>query len=398
MRIAVIGGSIAGCAAAVALQRAGQTVFVYEKSTRALEDKGAGIVIPTSLLEELQGEKFLDKNIPAIAADGRTFAVGEKQIWKQPMQAVALHWRELYSNLYKRIVPGSYQSGKTVTDIIEDTAAEKITLKFAEGEESEFDLVICADGAHSFAREKFYLDIKPIYAGYIAWRGTIAYDQLDDADVFSGEVARYYCYDQGHLICFPIQDGDKRLLNWVFYEVCDSDTFETRFAREAHDGIYNLDSRQKAGLHELAKRVLPANMAAAVCKTEKPFVQPVMEVSVPNPLVGNRCVLIGDAAALLRPHTASGATKALQDALALRDALSSAADVTVALTAWGEQTQQKAVQLTALATIMGEALVFRPPAWGEMNPEKMDHWWSDLMQGKQWYATDDADAGAPQPA
>ncbi|SCD41539.1 MULTISPECIES: hypothetical protein [unclassified Streptomyces] len=60
LRIGVVGGSIAGCAAAVAGFRAGADVTVYERSGAELQDRGFGIVIPPPLHRELVGSGHLD--------------------------------------------------------------------------------------------------------------------------------------------------------------------------------------------------------------------------------------------------------------------------------------------------------------------------------------------------
>ncbi|MFY0512225.1 hypothetical protein ACOMD4_17830 [Streptomyces anulatus] len=64
LRIGVIGGSIAGCAAAVAGSRAGADVTVYERSEAELQDRGFGIVIPPQLHAELLGSGYLDAAMP----------------------------------------------------------------------------------------------------------------------------------------------------------------------------------------------------------------------------------------------------------------------------------------------------------------------------------------------
>ena len=55
-RVAVIGGSIAGCAAAIALRRVGCDVTVFERSSHELGDRGFGIAIPQTLHHQLQKE------------------------------------------------------------------------------------------------------------------------------------------------------------------------------------------------------------------------------------------------------------------------------------------------------------------------------------------------------
>ena len=54
LNIAIVGGSIAGCSAAIALLRAGHQVTVFERSLQPLSDRGAGIVIPMALLQKLK--------------------------------------------------------------------------------------------------------------------------------------------------------------------------------------------------------------------------------------------------------------------------------------------------------------------------------------------------------
>ena len=54
-KVAVVGGSIAGCATAIALTRAGCDVEVLERSSTGLRDRGAGIAMPHPLRESLFG-------------------------------------------------------------------------------------------------------------------------------------------------------------------------------------------------------------------------------------------------------------------------------------------------------------------------------------------------------
>ena len=63
LRVAIVGGSIAGCAAAIALRSAGCEVTVYERSRGKLEDRGAGIGMPLALLHTLIERDFVDANM-----------------------------------------------------------------------------------------------------------------------------------------------------------------------------------------------------------------------------------------------------------------------------------------------------------------------------------------------
>ena len=76
------------------------------------------------------------------------------------------------------------------------------------------------------------------------------------------------------------------------------------------------------------------------------FLQPVYDMAG-GPMVGDHIVLIGDAAGTVRPHTASGTSKAFGDAAALAAAIGSAGGgATAALGRW--ESRRRAHQ-TALA-------------------------------------------------
>jgi 2-polyprenyl-6-methoxyphenol hydroxylase-like FAD-dependent oxidoreductase len=72
-------------------------------------------------------------------------------------------------------------------------------------------------------------------------------------------------------------------------------------------------------------------MAALVAETSDPFLQTIIDLTVPRTLFG-RVLLIGDAAFVVRPHTAGGTAKAAHEASMLARALAGAkANVEAAL-------------------------------------------------------------------
>src|SRR5689334_23307941 len=58
-RVGIIGGSIAGCAAAIALRRVGAEPVVLERSRGELRDRGVGILIPDALGAELRERGYV---------------------------------------------------------------------------------------------------------------------------------------------------------------------------------------------------------------------------------------------------------------------------------------------------------------------------------------------------
>jgi 2-polyprenyl-6-methoxyphenol hydroxylase-like FAD-dependent oxidoreductase len=66
----------------------------------------------------------------------------------------------------------------------------------------------------------------------------------------------------------------------------------------------------------LARREVPPVFADLVAETPDPFVQTIVDVVVPRTVFG-RVMLLGDAAFVVRPHTAGAAAKAAHDASVL---------------------------------------------------------------------------------
>ena len=69
MRVGIIGGSIAGCATAALLHRAGHDVIVFERSESDLVSRGGGIAAPTAVWQDMMAHGLIDATLPACRAD-----------------------------------------------------------------------------------------------------------------------------------------------------------------------------------------------------------------------------------------------------------------------------------------------------------------------------------------
>jgi len=70
-------------------------------------------------------------------------------------------------------------------------------------------------------------------------------------------------------------------------------------------------------LVRVAEETLPPQFANAVSAERSPFIQAIFDYAAPI-MVTKRIALLGDAAFVVRPHTAMGVSKAAGDALALQ--------------------------------------------------------------------------------
>jgi 2-polyprenyl-6-methoxyphenol hydroxylase-like FAD-dependent oxidoreductase len=101
--------------------------------------------------------------------------------------------------------------------------------------------------------------------------------------------------------------------------------------------------------------------------------------------VSGRVALIGDAATVTRPHTASGATKALQDALSLERAMLAHQSWEGSLAAYDAERCRAGRELVELGRRIGRAQVEETPEWASMTPEDFDARTRATLAGQRLY-------------
>ncbi|MEK8145487.1 hypothetical protein NKH18_41475 [Streptomyces sp. M10(2022)] len=96
-------------------------------------------------------------------------------------------------------------------------------------------------------------------------------------------------------------------------------------------------------------------------------------------------LLAGDAASVTRPHTASGAVKALQDALCLEQALRESPAPADALRHYARERTAEGARLMELGRRLGGAQVERTPDWTAMDQDAVDAWCRATLAGSTSY-------------
>ena len=402
LNVAIVGGSIAGCSAAILLSRLGAKVKVFERSSATLTGRGAGIVLPESFVQKCISLDLLDSDIPRFPISKRSFFVKDnsantgREIWQQSIDVVGFNWGDIYRNLKERVPSEIYYGNEEIGNIEENDNI--VSIETTAGKKHLADLVIAADGVNSFIRGKIFPKQEIKYANYIAWRGMIQVADSATNDLLFAHIP-YYVFPRGHALQYHMPASDfkqtgNKLLNWLFYEVCEYETLEKLLIDK--DGYQHkislppgsLAKKHLDYLHTLARKVLPRAIAEPICQTEKPFMQAIFDQQVPQ-YVKNKICFIGDAATVLRPHTCSGVLKSLSESISLAHALrhETTDDLSTRLAQWNRAEIANAEQQTTLAQSMGAGLVTNPPDWKSMNIESMESWWQQVMNGKNWYAT-----------
>ena len=191
------------------------------------------------------------------------------------------------------------------------------------------DLLVCADGIGSSARRRLLPDVSPAYAGYAAWRGTVAEERLDDGTLAAlADALVYQVIPESHILVYPIPNVDgatepgRRLLNFVWYRNYPGAALDRLMTdregvrRDTTLPPGTVDPVHVAEMRAFATSHLAPPLAAVVLGADEPFVQAVFDIEVPRMAFGRTC-LIGDAAFALRPHIAAGTAKAAADGWAL---------------------------------------------------------------------------------
>lgn len=332
-RALIAGGSLGGLLAANMLHRAGWEVLVLERASAALSGRGAGIVTHPELFDCLEVAGLtIDDNI-GVPVPGRvTLARDGGVLQESALPQILTAWGRLY-HLLKAALPAElYRFGAGLRDFAQNASGVAATL--ADGSQLHGDILVGADGIRSTIRQRLLPQVRPTYAGYVAWRG------LTDEAVLSPPTHRAlferfgFCLPPGEqMLGYPVAGtGDNlvpghRRFNFVWYRPADEQTQLPDLLTDAQgcrhdDGIPPQLIRDDVRNTMLlaARDVLAPQFAEIVHKATLPFVQPIYDLESPQ-LAFGRVALLGDAAFVARPHCGMGVTKAAADAKALTLAL-----------------------------------------------------------------------------
>ena len=350
-RVVVMGGSVGGLTAALVLRDAGCQVRVFERSSAALQARGAGIAALDATLRYLTERGGRRRADVCSSTDWIRFLRPDGSVeYEQRHRYLFSSWNTIYRSLLELLGPADYLLGREVTGFSQSGDGVRVTL--ADGSAADADLLVCADGVSSLARSRLLPQVRPSYSGYVAWRGTLPEQDLPAAARERlGDAITYQVLENSHILVYPIPGpggavtAGERLVNFVWYvNVTEGEALgELMTGRDGVRRAVSLppgvarDEAVTAMRKAAAARFAPP-VAAVVTGVAEPFVQVIYDIAVPRMAFGRIC-LIGDAAFAVRPHAAAGTAKAAADGWALAAELQAAdGDVAAALASW-ERTQ-----------------------------------------------------------
>jgi 2-polyprenyl-6-methoxyphenol hydroxylase-like FAD-dependent oxidoreductase len=167
----IVGGGIGGVTAAIALQRAGIDVTVYERAD-ALREVGSGLPLwPGALraLKKLELTSVLEAQGPPVPAGSISTWRGEiladlsteKQLQSLDTISAVIHRAELLELLLEALGEDRVQLATTCVSFTQDETGVRAC--FADGRSVYGDILIGADGLHSVIRAQMFGRARPGY-------------------------------------------------------------------------------------------------------------------------------------------------------------------------------------------------------------------------------------------
>jgi 2-polyprenyl-6-methoxyphenol hydroxylase-like FAD-dependent oxidoreductase len=337
-RAVIIGGSMAGLSAGLFLR----SVDIFERTSERLSARGAGILAHAELRTLLAALGIdTDANFGVPIPTRVVLDASDQVIAIRDMPQIATGWTRVHTLLAEQFPAGNYHSGCDFQSC--ETLTDGISVRFADGREEIADVLIGADGFRSSVRRCLFPDARPLYSGYVAWRGILPEALVDTAPFARSSLFAFNLPPGEHIVGYPVAGADedfavgRRRYNFVWYRPADAEIELSELLTDIHGHRHELSIPPNliapsvvAEMRGHADTVLAPWFRNVVAQTSHPFLQPIYDLAVPS-MASGRVALVGDAAFVVRPHVGAGVLKATGDGQALASHLAGGGDVVAAL-------------------------------------------------------------------
>jgi 2-polyprenyl-6-methoxyphenol hydroxylase-like FAD-dependent oxidoreductase len=328
VRIAVVGGGVAGLGLALALHQRGLDCQVFE-AVPEVRELGVGITLLPHAMRELaalgvQAELeaagienlesvFFNRFGQFIYREARGRHAG------YALPEVGIHRGRLHRILFdaavQRLGPARIHTDHRCTGVTQTETQATLSFVDAAGASRPpvvADVVVACDGVHSAIRRQFYPDEKMAFAGINTWRGVTRHPPI-----LSGKsYLRVGSIKTGKMVIYPIVDNidgsGLQLINWMAEIEGDSASMNDWNQRGRVDDFLPLYAGWKFDW---------LDVPALIRNADQILEYPMVDKDPVGQWTFGRVTLMGDAAHPMYPRGSNGAAQGLVDARTLADQL-----------------------------------------------------------------------------
>lgn len=312
-RVAIIGGGIAGLAAAVALHRRGVEATVYEQASE-LSEIGAGVQMTPNAMNALR-LLGLEERAMAVAFEPETQVLRSwksgRVIYRVPIRDVfrerfgaplcSFHRADLLAVLAAPLPDSAIRlEARCVGVETDDTSA---VAHFADGSSIEADIVVGADGIHSLVRIALFGEDSPRFTGCMCWRGLVPVERIPQGLIEPS--SSNWMGPHGHVVHYYVRRGE--MVNFVAIHDTDQWTEESWIREASRDELMAAYACWNDKLLRLFE-----------C-SDKYFKWGLFDREPLQHWTKGRVTLLGDSAHAMLPFLAQGAAMGIEDGCALAE-------------------------------------------------------------------------------
>ena len=337
MKVAILGGGIAGLGFALGLHARGIACDVYE-SVPEVKEMGVGITLLPHATKELAALGVLPQ-LEAVAIENLESVFYNRYgqyIYKElrgrhdgyATPELGIHRGKLHRILFEEVVrrlgTQHVHTGHRCLRVDQTDQHATATFELPNGDtrQVQADVAVACDGVNSTVRKQFFPNDQVCFAGINTWRGVTVHKPI----LTGKSYMRVGSIDTGKMVIYPIIDNydgqGNQLINWMA-EIQRPDTpmNDWNKAGDPHDCI-EIFKDWKFPWLDVPQLILSA---------ERVFEYPMVDKDALPQWSFGRITLMGDAAHPMYPRGSNGAAQGLIDARTLADLLHTQPDVVTAL-------------------------------------------------------------------
>ena len=337
IKVAIIGGGIAGLGLALNLHARGIDCEVFE-SVPEVKEMGVGITLLPHATRELNALGVLPR-LEAVAIENLESVFfnrfgqfvykelrGRHDGYSTPELGIhrgKLH-RILFETVLERLGADKVHTGHKCVSVDQTEQHARVTFVLPDGSQRtvQAETAVACDGINSAVRKQFYPDDKVCFAGINTWLGVTGHNPI-----LSGKsYMRIGSIDTGKMVVYPIVDNidgqGNQLINWMA---------EIRLPNTAMNDWNKLGSGEDCVQYFKDWQFPWLDVPNLILSAERVFEYPMVDKDALPQWSFGRITLMGDAAHPMYPRGSNGSAQGLIDARTLADLLQQHTDVRVSL-------------------------------------------------------------------